>query len=201
MKKQRQIHWAIYGIFLVTALGACAESVSNKPEAGAVDRGVADAQRADAPGGADAFAGADAGAQKAQDATTQREAAVVADASSSETAAAYAKELVSIAEGEVLIAKGELQLIDVREPSELAASGCIGGALNLPWTSGVFTAKLNTLPKDRGLLIYCRSGSRSSAASRAAAAAGHRPVYDLQGGITAWMAAQKPVQTTGCGLP
>ena len=52
--------------------------------------------------------------------------------------------------------------IDVREPFEFA-SGHVKGALNIPpaeLMSG--TSKLDSVPKDVPLVVYCVSGSRSN---------------------------------------
>jgi rhodanese-related sulfurtransferase len=53
-------------------------------------------------------------------------------------------------------------VIDVREPSEYA-SGHVKGAINIPPSelmSG--TEKLNDVPKDANIILYCLSGSRSN---------------------------------------
>jgi rhodanese-related sulfurtransferase len=49
--------------------------------------------------------------------------------------------------------------------------------------------KLKELPKDRSILVYCRSGSRSVAASTILVNNGFPQVYNMQGGITEWMNA------------
>lgn len=53
--------------------------------------------------------------------------------------------------------------IDVREPFEFAM-GHVKGALNLPPAALMAGAtKLQDVPKDTELVLYCRSGSRSNA--------------------------------------
>jgi rhodanese-related sulfurtransferase len=55
-------------------------------------------------------------------------------------------------------------IIDVREPSEYK-TGHVEGALNLPPAALMAGAKmLETVPKDRLLILYCRSGARSNVA-------------------------------------
>lgn len=53
-------------------------------------------------------------------------------------------------------------VIDVREPNEYA-NGHVKGALNIPpaeLMSG--SEKLNDIPKDAAIILYCISGSRSN---------------------------------------
>ncbi len=53
--------------------------------------------------------------------------------------------------------------IDVREPSEFAM-GHVNGAINIPPSKLMAGAKqLEGVPKDTELILYCLSGSRSSA--------------------------------------
>lgn len=54
-------------------------------------------------------------------------------------------------------------IIDVREPSEFSA-GHVSGAINLPPSDLMAGAKkLQDIPKDAEIVLYCLSGSRSSA--------------------------------------
>lgn len=54
-------------------------------------------------------------------------------------------------------------VIDVREPSEFAR-GHVNGAINIPPMAIMRGAKdLTGVPKDTELILYCVSGSRSSA--------------------------------------
>lgn len=52
-------------------------------------------------------------------------------------------------------------IIDVREPFEFA-TGHVKGAINIP-PSKLMSGdkKLNDIPKDAEIILYCRSGSRS----------------------------------------
>ena len=54
--------------------------------------------------------------------------------------------------------------IDVREPDEFA-SGHVDGAVNIPLVELMSGAsKLDGIPKDEELIVYCRTGSRSAMA-------------------------------------
>ena len=69
-------------------------------------------------------------------------------------------------------------IVDVRTPAEYA-SGHIDGALNLPL--GQLSQKLGKLgKKKRPLLVYCRSGNRSSSAVALLRDAGFARVLDLK---------------------
>jgi rhodanese-related sulfurtransferase len=55
-------------------------------------------------------------------------------------------------------------LLDVREARELAVES-VPGALNIPL--GQLRARLDELPRDREILVICRSGQRAYYATRA----------------------------------
>jgi rhodanese-related sulfurtransferase len=84
------------------------------------------------------------------------------------------------------------QLLDVRTASEFR-SGHIQGARNLDVTSGAFAKGIASLSKDASLLVYCRSGHRSSMALSQLKAAGFGDMHHLSGGISAWQAQGFPV--------
>ena len=67
-------------------------------------------------------------------------------------------------------------LVDVRTPEEFA-SGHIPGALNLALQE--LPHKMDTLPKDQPLVLYCRSGARSNTAGEILMRAGYADVYNL----------------------
>ena len=81
-------------------------------------------------------------------------------------------------------------LLDVRTPQEFA-SGNIAGAANIPLQ--VLPQQMRDIPRDRPIIIYCRSGNRSRTAVQTLASAGYNDVYDL-GGIIAWQRNGLPVQ-------
>jgi rhodanese-related sulfurtransferase len=87
------------------------------------------------------------------------------------------------AEFENAMATSNQILIDVREPSELA-QGYIPGALNIP--VGQIENRLQEIPKDRSVLLYCRSGNRSKQAAQVLLDNGYEQVSHLTGGIKAW---------------
>jgi rhodanese-related sulfurtransferase len=87
------------------------------------------------------------------------------------------------------LARGELQLIDVREPSELSETR-VKGARHIPLAQ--LPAKLGELDRDRPVAFVCRSGSRSAIATRSATEAG-LDAANVKGGIAAWARAGLPL--------
>jgi rhodanese-related sulfurtransferase len=75
------------------------------------------------------------------------------------------------------------QLIDVREPDEVA-SGTLPGAVNIPL--GSLPERLVELDPGRRVVILCRSGGRSTSACELLTAAGFTDVVNLAGGILAY---------------
>ena len=89
---------------------------------------------------------------------------------------------VSGAEARQLVQAGA-RLVDVRTPGEFAA-GHIPGALNLPVQQ--MDARVAELgPKGGAVVVYCRSGHRSSNAARMLRSAGFTAVHDL-GPMSRW---------------
>ena len=76
-------------------------------------------------------------------------------------------------------------IIDIRTPGEFA-QGYIEGAININYFDKEFLSKVSELDKTKPVFIYCRSGNRTSSASKKIAALGFEKVYDLQGGILNW---------------
>lgn len=77
-----------------------------------------------------------------------------------------------------------ITVLDVRTPEEFAQEH-IKGALLIPVQ--ILNSNLSKLSKDKGkkILVYCRSGNRSIAASRILAKNGFIPL-NVQGGISQW---------------
>ncbi len=90
------------------------------------------------------------------------------------------------------IAKGAL-LVDVREPDETAAASYDVANLQLMPLS-VFEAQSHTLPKDRELIMACRSGGRSARAMQFLLDSGYENVVNLAGGIIRWQSEGQPMK-------
>lgn len=89
------------------------------------------------------------------------------------------------------LAAGNVRLIDVRTDEEVA-EGVIPGAEHIPLDQ-FDPAKLG--PADgRDVVLYCRSGKRSTMAGEKLAAATGKPVEHLAGGILAWEEAGQPLE-------
>lgn len=74
-------------------------------------------------------------------------------------------------------------LVDVREPSEYQG-GHIPGARLLPL--GGLRARAAEVPRDREVVVVCRSGRRSGVARAQLGALGYTNVRNLRGGMLAW---------------
>lgn len=88
----------------------------------------------------------------------------------------------------------EVKLIDVRTPEEYN-EGYIKGAINIDWNAGDFETAVSQFGKDQKIYLYCKSGTRSGHAFELLKKLGYKNVFNLAGGITAWKAAQLPVET------
>ena len=92
-----------------------------------------------------------------------------------------------------LIADTNVVILDVRTASEFA-EGHIEGAINIDQAESDFIEKAkSTLPLDKKIAIYCRSGRRSANAAGRLAVEGYQCV-NLKGGILAWKEAGKTVK-------
>ena len=80
------------------------------------------------------------------------------------------------------LSRGELQLVDVREPAELAQAR-VDGATHIPL--GRLSGRLGALDRDRPVAFLCASGKRSGMATRAASKAG-LDASNVEGGVKAW---------------
>jgi rhodanese-related sulfurtransferase len=81
-------------------------------------------------------------------------------------------------------------LIDVREPAEWQ-QGHAPGATLIPL--GSLSGRLADFPRDRDVLLICRSGNRSGSAQRQLLQLGYQRVFNVAGGMNAWSNAGLPV--------
>ena len=76
-----------------------------------------------------------------------------------------------------------LKLVDVREPHELEISR-LPNATNIPL--GQLAARLSELDSAEDMVLFCKSGARSTRALELLTSAGFKKVKNLKGGINAW---------------
>jgi rhodanese-related sulfurtransferase len=99
---------------------------------------------------------------------------------------------IDVREAKELLDSGKAALIDVREQHEYDEAHVEGSTL-IPVNS-IFN-RAGELPADKELVFICRTGSRSALAAEMAAAVGAtNPLYNLEGGIVAWVEAGEPVE-------
>lgn len=79
----------------------------------------------------------------------------------------------------------DVQIIDVRTPKEYN-SGHIKNSTLINFFDEDFKEQLSKLPKDKEVLIYCRSGNRSGKTFKILKDLGYNNVSDLEGGMLLW---------------
>lgn len=82
-------------------------------------------------------------------------------------------------------------LLDVREPDEYAA-GHIPGITLIPM--GEVASRLAELPRDKEIIVTCRTGNRSSQIADLLREQGFTNVHNMTGGIVAWEEAGYAVE-------
>jgi len=82
-------------------------------------------------------------------------------------------------------------LVDVREPAEWEIVR-IPGATLVPKDEILRGDALATLPQDRQVVMYCKTGVRSAETLAAVKAAGFADAVHVQGGVTAWVNQNDP---------
>lgn len=88
-----------------------------------------------------------------------------------------------------LLEHGDIQLIDVRQPEEREA-GHISGDRFIELAE--LPAQAETIDRERPVVFYCRSGSRSAMAAEAFRGAGF-DAHNMTGGLLDWQAAGLPL--------
>ncbi len=92
-----------------------------------------------------------------------------------------------------LHSRGEIDLIDVREPYEHEA-GRIAGARHIELAR--LTQEAGSLDRERPVVFYCRLGGRSAAATQAFRASGFQ-AFNMSGGLLAWAEKGLPLEPDG----
>lgn len=89
--------------------------------------------------------------------------------------------------------KAPMFLLDVRTPEEFAA-GHIAGAVNIPYDQ--VATRLAEIPKDKEVVLYCKSGRRAGMAAETLSSNGYTKLGHLDGDMQGWTAAGRPVAGT-----
>ena len=98
---------------------------------------------------------------------------------------------VDVAEFAKAVADTAYVVLDVRTPAEHAEGHIPGTHFNIDVLDDSYTeTALKTLPKDKPVALYCRSGNRSKNAARILAEKGYQ-VLELGTGFRGWVASGK----------
>jgi adenylyltransferase/sulfurtransferase len=87
---------------------------------------------------------------------------------------------------DLIDAEKPIYLVDVREPAEWEIVR-IPGATLIPKDEILRGDALATLPQDKQIVMYCKSGVRSAETLAAVKNAGFSDAVHVQGGVTAWV--------------
>jgi rhodanese-related sulfurtransferase len=97
------------------------------------------------------------------------------------------------------LARGQVLLVDIREPHERVQSGSIAGAVHAPRGMLEFYADPTSayhrpeFDPGRRTILYCASGGRSALAVASLQQLGYATVAHLDGGLKAWTASGREV--------
>jgi rhodanese-related sulfurtransferase len=83
-----------------------------------------------------------------------------------------------------------LFVLDVRTPEEFA-EGHVPGAVNISHEQ--LGSRLDEVPKDKDVVLYCRSGRRAAMAADVLRANGYSRLSHLEGDMLAWAANGRPI--------
>ena len=85
----------------------------------------------------------------------------------------------------------DVVVLDVREPAE-TVGGKIAKAVQIPFSG--LSKRIGEIEKhkDKTLLVYCKTGSRSGMACKELSKNGFEKVFSLSGGMAAWQDAHLP---------
>ena len=101
--------------------------------------------------------------------------------------------LISVKEMQELVHLEDMQLVDVRTPSEYN-EGHVPNAQNIDFWDANFDENIEKLDKSKPIIVYCKSGGRSAKCVSKLAAKGFEKTYDLKGGFSQWKFEGKVVQ-------
>lgn len=82
-------------------------------------------------------------------------------------------------------------VLDVRTPEEFS-KGHLKDARNINWRDTNFADQVAKIDKSKPVFVYCLVGGRSASAALKMREMGFKEVYELEGGIIKWRAANLP---------
>jgi phage shock protein E len=98
---------------------------------------------------------------------------------------------IDVATAAGLRGRSDVVMLDVRTPEEYAQDH-IPGVKLIPLAE--LPNRLAEIPKDKTLVVTCRSGNRSAQAAQLLRQQGYGDVHNMLGGIGAWQQAGYPVE-------
>jgi rhodanese-related sulfurtransferase len=98
---------------------------------------------------------------------------------------------VDVATVNALQGRDDVVILDVREQSEYDA-GHIPGVTLIPMNT--VANRLGEIPKDKPVIVTCRSGNRSDQVTDFLRQQGYTNVHNMTGGINAWQQAGYSVE-------
>jgi rhodanese-related sulfurtransferase len=103
---------------------------------------------------------------------------------------------LNVSEFENAIKDTSVVVVDVRSAEEHSAAYIVGTKFNIDVMKEYISRMKQwlSLPKNKTIAVYCRSGRRSKVAAGILAKAGFK-VFDLDTGFNGWTAAGKPIVT------
>jgi len=124
-----------------------------------------------------------------------RDLALAADALSCGAMTDQAEAVLSLEPARInaLLQSGEAVVIDIRRDYEYEA-GHVPGSRHIEIND--VSANADSIPRDRTIVFYCRSGNRSGMPAEAFRQAGYE-AYNMEGGLTAWVEAGLPLEPEG----
>lgn len=93
------------------------------------------------------------------------------------------KELEAPQLADMLQQESDIQIVDIRQPAEVAA-GTVPGAEMMPMHT--IPLRIEEIKQDKPVVLVCRSGARSAQACMFLAQQGFENIYNLRGGIMGW---------------
>lgn len=109
-------------------------------------------------------------------------------------------ETLDVEAAKALHGKGDVVLVDLRDPRELERDGKVPGAFHCPrgmlefWIDPESPYHKPVFAEDKKFVFFCAGGLRSALSAQTAQRMGLKPVAHIAGGFGAWKKAGGPVE-------